>query len=118
MWMVGWKRTKPIGVHKVLQIAEVRYELVGVVKHNGSKESGHYVANVQTSNGWLILNDAEVEKLEQKELSWCPEEYLLFYRAVAPHSSSVPDTSLLGGAPATSTMSQGIKGPKLDVVTF
>ena len=39
-------------------------------------------------------------------------------RAVVPHSSSVPDTSLLGGAPATSIMSQGIKGPKLDVVTF
>ena len=107
-----------IGVHKVLQIAEVSYELVGVVKHNGSKESGHYIANVRTPNGWLILNDAEVEKLEQKELSWCPEAYLLFYQAVAPHSSSVPDTSLLGGAPATSTMSQGIKGPKLDVVTF
>ena len=89
-----------------------------MVKHNGSKESGHYIANVRTPNGWLILNDAEVEKLEQKELSWCPEAYLLFYQAVAPHSSSVPDTSLLGGAPATSIMSQGIKGPKLDVVTF
>ena len=71
----------------------------------------------RTPNGWLILNDAEAERVDRQDLSWCRESYLLMYQAVS-HPSSVPDTSLLGGAPATSIMSQGIKGPKLDVVTF
>ena len=90
-----------VGVHRTMEVAGKCYELVGVVKHLGSRESGHYTANIKTNTGWLSLDDWKVGKITLEELWWCSNVYLCFYQAVEINSSSVPDTSNWRG-PATS----------------
>ena len=88
----GSKIVTEVGIGKKLEVAGVQYALTGVVKHQGSKESGHYVAVIQTSNGWLEFNDVSVRRTAMKDLHWCPEAYILFYKATQVKSSPVPDT--------------------------
>ena len=86
----GSKIVTEVGIGTNLEVAGVQYKLIGLVKHQGSKESGHYVAVIQTSNGWLECNDVSVRRATMEDLHWCPDAYILFYTEVK--SSPVPDT--------------------------
>jgi ubiquitin C-terminal hydrolase len=83
-----------VGIGKLLH--GVQYHLSGVVKHRGSRESGHYVAEIRTGGSWLQVNDEKTNPTAVSELHWCSEAYLLFYE-----TSPVSDTSIRRG-PATS----------------
>ena len=89
-----------VGVFRDLVLAGESYVLSAMVKHSGSKLSGHYVANTLTENGWILLDDQRVERVEIEEISWCPDTYILMYVKQLP-SSLVPDASNRRG-PATS----------------
>ena len=97
----GMKKVETaLGVPSTVAVSGVKYRLTGVVKHSGSKNSGHYVADIRTEKGWLTLDDDRVKKIKGKEMSWCPYAYLLFYESVKTKKSNknnknlnqVPDT--------------------------
>ena len=94
-----------VGVPTNMDVAGESYGLSAMVKHSGSKHSGHYVANISTEHGWLLLDDHRVGKTAVGVFSWCPLAYILMYEKLQK-SFPVPDASHRRG-PATS-MSQGI----------
>ena len=79
-----------VGVPSNVAVPGAKYQLAGVVKHSGSKNSGHYVADIRTKMGWLTLDDDLVKKTKGKRMSWCPYSYLLFY--IKENVNQVPDT--------------------------
>ena len=79
-----------VGVPSTIVVSDGKYQLAGVVKHSGSKNSGHYVADIRTKMGWLTLDDDLVKKTKGKRMSWCPYSYLLFY--IKENVNQVPDT--------------------------
>ena len=40
------------------------YQLVGVCNHVGVLHGGHYTASVRSDNGWLLMNDDYVKKID------------------------------------------------------
>ena len=90
-----------IGIGQQIHLAGVQYSLSGIVKHEGTRESGHYVAVIRTGTGWLEVNDEKVSATVLGDLHWCSKAYLLFYEASPQKSYSVSDTSIRRG-PATS----------------
>ena len=59
------KIEEKIGVPSAMRVGEknTKYDLVGVVKHSGSRKSGHYVAEVKTSHTCFLCNDANKTKI-------------------------------------------------------
>ena len=85
------KDTSEVGIGLKIQLAGIQYNLAGIVRHSGSKESGHYVAVIRTSQGWLEVNDDKVNPMAINDLHWCSEAYLLFYeRETLPAMSTDP----------------------------
>ena len=57
------------------------YDLVAVVKHDGTLSSGHYTAecwSAQTQQ-WVTCNDSSVTPLSQRSVC-CSQAYMLVYR--------------------------------------
>lgn len=90
-------------VHEVLDLgAEVagptagtaHYRLVGVVKHSGSLQRGHYVACVRADDGqWYEFNDALVRRVGDVAADLrSPAPYVLFYERVEPDAPA-PEAS-------------------------
>ena len=73
------KNQSQVGVPQVVHVATTNYKLVAVVKHRGSRHSGHYIAEVKSERGWLVCNDAEVKQTVKQSIEWCSDAYLLFY---------------------------------------
>ena len=96
------KNESVIGTPTNLEVDGIKYRLSAVVKHSGSRRSGHYMANIRTENGWLELDDHCVKKITVAKMYWSPYVYLLFYEAL-----SVPDTSFSEG-PRRILMSRGV----------
>ena len=76
------KIEEKIGVPSTMRVGEknTKYDLVGVVKHSGNRQSGHYVAEVETSHTWFLCNDANTTKIRRDNMVWCRKAYLLFYQ--------------------------------------
>lgn len=65
------------------------YDLLGVSNHHGSLNGGHYIAHVDTNNGysttnrgqqrWVCFNDARVSNANAASIAG-PTAYVLFYR--------------------------------------
>ena len=89
-----------VGIGEQIHLAGAQYHLYGVVKHTGSRESGHYVAEIRTDKGWLYVNNEKISTMGVSDLRWCSETYLLFYE-IAGRIPPVSDTSIRKG-PATS----------------
>ena len=68
-----------VGVFEKLLLAGETYMLSAMVKHSGSKLSGHYVANILTEDGWLLVDDHRVERTQIEDITWCPYTYILMY---------------------------------------
>lgn len=62
--------------------AEIKYELVAVIKHIGKEmDSGHYIAEINIENDWIRFNDALVSKIKVTDvLKLSSEAYMLFYK--------------------------------------
>ena len=82
-------------------VACQKFRLVALVKHKGSRHSGHYTAEVRFMGGWLLCNDSQISKVRKPSMEWSPDAYLLFYEAVPASDLSVSDTPEKGG-PTTS----------------
>ena len=89
-----------VGVFEKLLLAGETYKLSAMVKHSGSKLSGHYVANILTEDGWLLLDDHRVERTQIEDITWCPYTYILMY--VKQKLSSLIQDASNGRGPATS----------------
>ena len=72
-----------VGVPEFLNISGSSYRLVGIVKHTGSRRSGHYTAQVRDSKGWQWCKDDQVRRTQMNQMEWCRSAYLLFYEYVA-----------------------------------
>ena len=92
-----------VGICEKIMFGYAEYRLVGIVKHSGSRESGHYVAVTCWPDGWAIHNDAKVDPSCVKELHWCPDSYILFYQEA--ECSQYP-TPPFGGAPPRSVVEE------------
>ena len=73
------KKNTKIDVPCVLEIGGFKYNLVGVVKHQGSRHSGHYVAEVRVDDGWFHCNDGVVKRILCSDARNCSSSYLLFF---------------------------------------
>ena len=62
------KNQSQVGVPQVVHVATTNYKLVAVVKHRGSRHSGHYIAEVKSERGWLVCNDSEVERTVKQSI--------------------------------------------------
>ena len=90
----------------------MQYRLTGIVRHSGSKESGHYVAVTKKSNQWLEIIDEVVTTITLSDLHWCSKAYLLLYESVSvPHESMVSSDQGCWPPPSPEKHN-GINGPK------
>ena len=76
------KNESKVGVPENVVVATTRYRLLAVVKHKGSRHTGHYIAEIRSERGWLLCNDARVERIEKQSMEYCSDAYILFYEAV------------------------------------
>jgi ubiquitin carboxyl-terminal hydrolase 8 len=56
-----------------------KYELFGIINHQGTVMGGHYYAYVKNNNQWLMFNDMNVSKVSNIMSS---ENYCFFYRKI------------------------------------
>ena len=95
------KNESKVGVPENVVVATTMYRLLAVVKHKGSRHTGHYIAEIRSERGWLLCNDARVERIEKQSMEYCSDAYILFYEAVPSQDLPVSDTPEKGG-PTTS----------------
>lgn len=69
---------------------ECKYNLVGVVNHQGSVNFGHYVAFAKRGQNWIEFNDSTTSRFNTQEFDDI-EGYLLFYQRAT--SSSIKEFS-------------------------
>lgn len=64
---------------------DTKYELTGIVNHEGSLSGGHYVAYCKNSSTkkWYLFNDSRVSEVSESQVLHC-EAYILFYQKVSP----------------------------------
>ena len=91
------KNESQVGVPETVVVACQKFRLVAVVKHKGSRHSGHYTAEIRYTGGWLLCNDSQISKMRKPSMEWSPDAYLLFYEAVPASDLSVSDTPEKGG---------------------
>ena len=91
------KNEAAVGIPTNLDVHGKGYRLVAVVRHSGSRRSGHYVADISTESGWMEVDDAGVRRKTMADFYHSPYVYIMFYEAL-----SVPDTSLTRLGPAIS----------------
>lgn len=72
------RMTVPSGV----LMGQHKYSLTAVVKHSGSRTSGHYVAEVKHGNRWFSCNDASVKEV-RRDRTPCSKVFLLFFSQVS-----------------------------------
>ena len=60
------KNDSRVGVPENVVVATAMYRLLAVVKHEGSRHTGDYIAEIRSERGWLLCNDAWVEKIEKQ----------------------------------------------------
>jgi ubiquitin C-terminal hydrolase len=56
-----------------------KYELFGIINHQGTVMGGHYYAYIKNNNQWLMFNDMNVSKVSNIMSS---ENYCFFYRKI------------------------------------
>ncbi len=78
---IGKKNNKEISIDKKIKIAGNNYEIMAIVCHSGSLNSGHYYAIGKRNNVWYELNDSSTTKTDFKFCKKAP--YLLFYSKVS-----------------------------------
>lgn len=79
---------------------EARYNLKGIIIHQGDADAGHYYSYVKTKDGWLMFNDVKCSiETEEDVLSiasgsqqYGTSAYLLFYEKVDYHYQPLPLT--------------------------
>ena len=81
----------------MVTVGDKRYSLVGVVKHSGSRNSGHYVAEVKPDMQWYRCNDRNTEVFMRESIVWCRHAYLFFYKLQTADCSPYSDTSFEEG---------------------
>ena len=74
------KMDQEVGIQSMIGVGEKSYSLVGVVKHSGSRKSGHYVAEVKPDLQWYRCNDLVTEIFLRESVVWCKEAYILFFK--------------------------------------
>ena len=76
------RRTKDyreVDIPAAVSVDEINYNLIAVVEHSGSFDSGHYTALVRMENRWFRCNDTEVREVSFSE-SFGSRGYLAFFR--------------------------------------
>jgi len=61
---------------------KVLYDLVGVIKHHGGLNSGHYTSYAKNfnDNQWYDFNDEKVTKVDDLNELITSSAYVLFYK--------------------------------------
>ena len=57
-----------------------KYDLYGVINHNGTFNSGHYNAIVKVKDEWIMCDDEKIYPIEEKKVI-NKNAYILFYVA-------------------------------------
>lgn len=90
------------------------YDLVGVSNHHGSLNGGHYIAHVDTNNGyvvnhgqrWMCFNDSRVSNANASSIAG-PTAYVLFYRLredpSTPPAASISSSGAVAGTSANAS---------------
>jgi ubiquitin carboxyl-terminal hydrolase 21 len=74
---VGWKNNRSIEVNDVITFNGRKYDLMGVVCHIGTLDSGHYFSEAKRQGVWGSYNDTLVAKESRKYNGSSP--YIVFY---------------------------------------
>jgi ubiquitin carboxyl-terminal hydrolase 21 len=73
----GWKNNRSIEVNDVVTFNGRKYDLMGVVCHIGTLDSGHYFSEAKRQGVWRSYNDTVVTKESKKYNGSSP--YIVFY---------------------------------------
>ncbi|EAR96319.2 ubiquitin carboxy-terminal hydrolase (macronuclear) [Tetrahymena thermophila SB210] len=57
------------------------YNLIGIIVHSGSQDSGHYISYVKRENRWFCCDDGKYQEVSEKTVIK-QEVYLLFYQRI------------------------------------
>ncbi|KAL4504367.1 hypothetical protein ABPG72_009813 [Tetrahymena utriculariae] len=57
------------------------YNLIGIIVHSGSQDSGHYISYVKRENRWFCCDDGKYQEVSEKTVVK-QEAYLLFYQRI------------------------------------
>ncbi|KAL4456270.1 hypothetical protein ABPG74_014231 [Tetrahymena malaccensis] len=57
------------------------YNLIGIIVHSGSQDSGHYISYVKRENRWFCCDDGKYQEVSEKTVVK-QEVYLLFYQRI------------------------------------
>lgn len=87
----SWKVGNQVQFEEVLEVGAIqdtgnmRYQLTGVVEHQGGMGGGHYVAYVRSGDGrwWYISDDCVSES--SSEAARTSQAYILWYEQVDQH---------------------------------
>jgi len=65
---------------------DARYQLTGVVMHDGSMGGGHYTAHFKNreTNGWHYFSDSSGRIVDVREVLASSNAYMLFYDRIRP----------------------------------
>lgn len=81
------KDTKAVEINKEIthfehEEAPKKYRLFAVIHHSGTREHGHYWADVRVNNQFYKFNDGIVSRTDLKSFNSSETAYVLFYEKV------------------------------------
>ena len=76
------KTNTPVNATEFINIHRTRFELIGILNHNGSYQYGHYTSLLRKSGQWYLFNDYDLPKLMSSEHVFTRDNYMFVYRRV------------------------------------
>ena len=60
------------------ELVNKKYDLYGVINHNGTFNTGHYYAVIKIKNSWIVCDDEKIYQIEENKVM-NKNAYILFY---------------------------------------
>jgi len=79
-WIQMKKNKQIVHFDEMLQLNNEKYELFGIINHEGNIFGGHYYSYIKKEN-WCIFNDTHISQIQVQNIV-SDKNYCLFYRKI------------------------------------
>jgi ubiquitin carboxyl-terminal hydrolase 8 len=80
-WIHLKKNKQVVHFNEILQLENNKYELFGIINHEGNIFGGHYFSYIK-KNKWFLFNDTNISQVQDIVNIISDQNYCLFYRKI------------------------------------